>query len=340
MPVGICGGRLLAFGRRAIISEPFTPIKNAMIAAMDLSPNPTPGSAVAADVIKDADITTFMQDVVQASMSVPVLVDFWAPWCGPCKTLGPMLEKIVKAANGKLRLVKVNVDDPKNQPLAQQLRIQSIPAVYAFSKGQPVDGFVGALPESQLKKFVEGLAGGALEDDTATQAIEAGKAALAAQDYPEAAQAFSTALGAEPENPVALGGLARALVGMGEIEEAKEVLAQVPDAQKNHAEVHAAHSAIQLHEEGSQAAHQLKPLEAAVAANPNDHQARFDYALALHGANRAQEAVDQLLDIVKRDRKWNEEAARKQLVKIFEALGPMDPITVDARRRLSSILFA
>ncbi|WP_300299204.1 co-chaperone YbbN [Ferrovibrio sp.] len=312
-----------------------------MTAAMDLMPNPTTGSAASAgaDLIKDSDITTFMQDVVQASMTVPVLVDFWAPWCGPCKTLGPMLEKIVKAANGKLRLVKVNVDDPKNQPLAQQLRIQSIPAVYAFSKGQPVDGFVGALPESQLKKFVEGLAGGAVED-TAAQAIEAGKAALAAQDWAEAAQAFSTALGTEPENPAALGGLARALIGMGEIEEAKEVLAQVPEAQKDHADVHAARSVLQLHEEGSHAAHQLKPLEAAVAANPNDHQARYDYALALHGANRPQDAVDQLLDIVKRDRKWNEEAARKQLVKMFEALGPMDPITVDARRRLSSILFA
>lgn len=312
-----------------------------MTAAMDLMPNPTTGSAASAgaDLIKDSDITTFMQDVVQASMTVPVLVDFWAPWCGPCKTLGPMLEKIVKAANGKLRLVKVNVDDPKNQPLAQQLRIQSIPAVYAFSKGQPVDGFVGALPESQLKKFVEGLAGGAVED-TAAQAIEAGKAALAAQDWAEAAQAFSTALGTEPENPAALGGLARALIGMGEIEEAREVLAQVPEAQKDHADVHAARSALQLHEEGSHAAHQLKPLEAAVAANPNDHQARYDYALALHGANRPQDAVDQLLDIVKRDRKWNEEAARKQLVKMFEALGPMDPITVDARRRLSSILFA
>jgi putative thioredoxin len=322
---------------------------------MDLSPKPAAGlpgltagpagtpaaaPAAAADLIKDADITTFMQDVVQASMQQPVLVDFWAPWCGPCKQLTPALEKLVKAANGKLRLVKVNVDDPKNQPLAQQLRIQSIPAVYAFSQGQPVDGFVGALPESQLKKFVEGLPGAGAIEDSAAQAIEAGKAALAAQDWAEAAQAFSTALGVEPENPAAFGGLARALIGMGEIEEAKEVLAQVPAAQHEHADVHAARSALQLHEEGSHAAHQLKPLEAAVAANANDHQARFDYALALLGANRSQEAVDQLLDIVKRDRKWNEEAARKQLVKIFEAMGPMDPVVVDARRRLSSILFA
>jgi putative thioredoxin len=306
------------------------------------APGTAPGAAAApaGDAVKDADITTFMQDVVQASMTTPVLVDFWAPWCGPCKTLGPMLEKIVKASNGKVKLVKVNIDEPQNQPLAQQLRIQSIPAVYAFSGGQPVDGFVGALPESQLKKFVEGLAGGALEGDTATQMIEAGKAALAAQDWTEAATAFSTALGAEPDNVPALAGLARALIGMGEIEEAREVLAQVPDSPVEHADVAAARAALQLHEEGAEAAGQLKPLEDAVGANPADHQARLDYAAALMGANRQQEAIDHLLEIVKRDRKWNDEAARKQLVKIFEALGPMDPLVVDARRRLSSILFA
>jgi putative thioredoxin len=303
--------------------------------------SPAPGAAAGANAaVKDADITTFMQDVVQASMQVPVLVDFWAPWCGPCKQLGPALEKIVKAANGKVRLVKVNVDDPKNQPLAQQLRIQSIPAVYAFSKGQPIDGFVGALPESQLKKFVESLTGGALEGDTAAQMIEAGKAALGAQDWTAAAEAFSGALGAEPDNVAALGGLARALIGMGEIDEAKEVLAQVPEAQANHADVAAARSALELLEQTAGAADQLKPLEAAVAANPNDHQARYDYALALVGAQRNEEALNQLLELVKRDRKWNDEAGRKQLVKMFEALGPMDPLVVDARRRLSSILFA
>ena len=292
----------------------------------------------AAELIKDSGLATFRQDVLDASRAVPVIVDFWAPWCGPCRQLGPMLEKAVLAAGGAVRMVKVDVD--QNPEIAGQMRVQSIPAVYAFSGGQPVDGFVGALPESQLKKFVEGLAGGTLEGDTATQMIEAGKAALAAQDWAEAASAFSTALGTEPENVSALAGLARALVGMGEIEEAKEVLAQVPHAPVEHADVAAARAALQLHEEGAQAAHQLKPLEDAVAANPDDHQARIDYAAALMGANRQQEAIDLLLDSVKRDRKWNDEAARKQLVKIFEALGPMDPLVVDARRRLSSILFA
>lgn len=299
-----------------------------------------PAAAAAGDLIKDADITTFMQDVVQASMQGPVLVDFWAPWCGPCKQLTPALEKLVKGAGGKLRLVKVNVDDPKNQPLAQQLRIQSIPAVYAFSGGQPVDGFVGALPESQLKKFVESLPGAGPVQDAAADAIEAGRAALGTQSFEDAAAAFSEALGAEPENPAALGGLARALIGMGEVEAAREILDGVPAAIAEHAEIAAARSALQLLEDGAKAAGNLKPLEDAVAANPNDHQARYDYALALVGDNRQAEALDQLLDIVKRDRKWNEEAARKQLVTMFEALGPMDPLVVEARRKLSSILFA
>ncbi|WP_290977778.1 co-chaperone YbbN [Ferrovibrio sp.] len=304
-------------------------------------PGTNPGMApAAADLVKEIDITTFMQDVVQASMQQPVLVDFWAPWCGPCKQLGPALEKATLAAKGKFKLVKVNIDDPRNQPLAQQLRIQSIPAVYAFSKGQPVDGFVGALPDSQLKKFIEQVVGGAVGDSEAVQLIEAGKAALAAQDWAAAGEAFSGALGSEPENPAALGGLARALVGLGELESVEEILAQVPPAHENHADVASARSALQLAQESAGAAGELAALEAKVAADPKDYQARYDYALALVGANRQGDALDQLLDIVKLDRKWNDEAARKQLVKIFEALGPMDPLVVDARRRLSSILFA
>lgn len=293
-----------------------------------------------ADLVKDVDITSFMQDVVQASMQQPVLVDFWAPWCGPCKQLGPALEKATIAAKGKFKLVKVNIDDPRNQPLAQQLRIQSIPAVYAFSKGQPVDGFVGALPDSQLKKFIEQVVGEAVGDSEAVQLIEAGKAALTAQDWAAAGEAFSGALGSEPENPAALGGLARAMVGLGEFEAVEEILAQLPPGQENHPDVASARSALQLAQESAGAAGELAGLEAKVTANPQDHQARYDYAVALLGANRQQEALDQLLDLVKRDRKWNDEAARKQLVKIFEALGPMDPLVIDARRRLSSILFA
>ncbi|WP_430395678.1 tetratricopeptide repeat protein [Ferrovibrio sp.] len=304
------------------------------------APAAAPGASPAGDLVKEIDISTFMQDVVQASMKQPVLVDFWAPWCGPCKQLGPALEKAAVAAKGKFKLVKVNIDDPRNQPLAQQLRIQSIPAVYAFSKGQPVDGFVGALPDSQLKKFIEQVVGEAVGDSEAVQLIEAGKAALAAQDWAAAGEAFSGALGEEAENPAALGGLARAMVGLGELEAVDEILAQVPPAHENHPDVASARSALQLARESAGAAGELAGLEAAVNADPKNHQARYDYALALLGDNRQGDALDQLLELVKRDRKWNEEAARKQLVKIFEALGPMDPLVVDARRRLSSILFA
>jgi len=299
-----------------------------------------PAPAAAGDLVKDGDITTFMQDVVQASMEVPVLVDFWAPWCGPCKQLGPAIEKAVRAAKGKLKLVKVNVDDPRNQPLAQQLRIQSIPAVFAFSKGQPVDGFVGALPDSQLKQFIEQVAGAGATASQAAEQIEAGKAALAAQDWAAAGEAFSGALGEEPENPAALGGLARAMVGLGDLEAVEEILAQVPAAHAEHPDVAAARAALQLLQQAASATGDTAALEARISSNPNDHQARYDYALALLAAQRQADAVDQLLDLVKRDRKWDDEAARKQLVKMFEALGPMDPLVVDARRRLSSILFA
>lgn len=303
-------------------------------------PAAAPATAAAAgDLVKDGDITTFMKDVVQASMDVPVLVDFWAPWCGPCKQLGPAIEKAVLAAKGKLRLVKVNVDDPRNQPLAQQLRIQSIPAVFAFSKGQPVDGFVGALPDSQLKKFIEQVAGAGAAGGAA-EFIEAGKAAIAEQDWASAGEAFSKALGEEPENAAALGGLARAMIGLGDQEAAEEILAQVPPAQAEQADVAAARAALQLAKQAASAAGDLGDFESRLAANPNDHQARYDFAIALLGAQRQADAMDQLLDIVKRDRKWNEEAARKQLVQMFEALGPMDPLVMDARRRLSSMLFS
>ncbi|MBN9528658.1 MAG: co-chaperone YbbN [Alphaproteobacteria bacterium] len=305
---------------------------------MDLTPN---AAAPAGDLIKDSNMSGFMADVIKPSMQVPVLVDFWAPWCGPCKTLGPALERIVQAQGGKVRLVKVNIDEPENQPLAQQLRIQSIPAVYAFYKGQPVDGFVGALPESQLKQFVQGLMGGKqLAADPIETLIEEAKAALEQGDYEAAADGFEAVLQQDPAHAQAAAGLARALLGFSQLDEAKAVLDSLPADKQTHAEVQAARSAIQVAEEASAAAGELGAFEAAVAANPGDHQARFDLATALLGANRREEAAEALLEIFRRDRKWNDEAARKQLVKLFEAWGPTDQLTIDTRRRLSTLMFA
>ena len=292
------------------------------------------------DAVKDSNMATFVADVIQASMKVPVVVDFWAPWCGPCRQLGPLIEKIVRGTGGKVRLVKVNIDEPQNQPLAQQLRIQSIPAVYAFSKGQPVDGFVGALPESQIKQFVERLTGDRLAPDPLQQLLEHGKAALA-ENNPEAAiQAFSAALEQDPGVPAALAGLARAYLAQGELDIAREVLDQAPPELAKDSEMAAARTALTLAEEAAAASGHLSELEAKVAADADDHQARFDLALAQVGAGQREAAVDNLLAMVRRDRTWNDAAARKQLVKLFEAFGPADPLTIDARRRLSSILFS
>ena len=304
------------------------------------SQTPDGPMAGGADLVKDSSMATFMQDVIEASREVPVLVDFWAPWCGPCKTLTPVLEKVVRAAGGKVKLVKVNIDEPQNQPLAQQLRIQSIPAVYAFQDGQPVDGFMGALPESQVKQFIERLAGGEMAGDPVEEALEQGREALEAGDLELAQQAFAAVLQQEPENAAAIGGLLRCMVASDALDKAKEMLARVPAKLADDEEVKGARAAIELAERSQAAAGQVGELAAKVEANPKDHQARYDYALALLGAHRREEAVDQLLDIVRQDRKWNDEAARKQLVELFDTFGQTDPLTIETRRRLSSILFS
>ena len=297
--------------------------------------------AAPADLVKDSDQNKFAKDVLEASRTVPVIVDFWAPWCGPCKTLQPIIEKVVRAANGKVKLVKIDID--KNQMLAQQLRIQSIPAVYAFFGGKPVDGFMGAVPESQVKAFVDKLiaasGGVAGEANELAELLEHAKAAVAQNDMDLAAKIYSEILGVEPTNVTALAGLARYNVGLGDMEQAKELLAQIPAKEKTHADVVAAQAAIDLAEH-AKAAGPVDDLKAKAAANPKDFQARLDLALALWAGSQKQEAIDELLAMIKADRNWNEAAARQQLLKFFEALGFTDPLAVDGRKRLSTILFS
>jgi putative thioredoxin len=303
---------------------------------------PGAGAAGGENLIKDSNTEQFMADVIETSMQTPVIVDFWAPWCGPCKQLGPVLEKAVRAAKGAVRLVKINID--QNQELAAQMRIQSIPAVYAFYQGRPVDGFVGALPESQIKSFVSRLVratgGAAAGPSPVEQALEQAKSALASGDTGTASALFGQVLAHEPQNAAAAAGLARCYISAGEIARAKEVLDRVPAEQANDAEVQAARSALELAEQASASSGALPDLRQRVAQNPNDHQARYDLAMALYAQGDRETAVDELLEIVRRDRGWNDEAARKQLLKLFEAFGPTDPLTLSARRRLSSILFS
>jgi len=300
---------------------------------------PAPGGAVDA-AIKDGSTATFMTDVIDASAQAAIVVDFWAPWCGPCKQLGPALEKAVKDSKGAVRLVKINVDE--NPELAQQMRIQSIPAVYAFRDGRPVDGFVGALPEAQVKQFVQrlaALAGGEAPSPIA-DALALAKEANTAGDTARAVNIWTQVLQHEPENVDALIGLARAALANKDIAGAKALLERVSADQANHADVAAAKTALELAETGQKAAGEIGKLEARLAADAKDHQARLDLAVALFAAGEREKAIDQLFEIIKRDRAWNEEAARRQLLKFFEAIGLADPLTVAARRRLSAILFA
>ena len=292
--------------------------------------------AGAADLIKDSSEATFMVDVIEASKDVPVIVDFWAPWCGPCKTLGPQLEAAVKAAKGKVKMVKVDVD--QNQQIAGQLRIQSIPTVYAFHQGQPVDGFQGAVSEAEVKRFVEKLSALA-GDDGLSEAVEAAEAMLEEGAAVDAAQTFAAILGEEPENAAAYGGLVRAHLATGDTDQAEALLANAPEAIASSAEVEAARAQLELARQAADAG-PLGDLSAAVEADPDNHQARFDYALALHAAGQVEEAVDQLLDLFRRDREWNDGAAKTQLFTIFDALKPEDPIVLTGRRKLSSMIFA
>jgi putative thioredoxin len=290
----------------------------------------------AADVVKETTTQGFMKDVIEESKRQPVLVDFWAPWCGPCKQLTPILEKTVKAAKGKVKLAKMNIDE--HPAIPGQMGIQSIPAVIAFSNGQPVDGFMGALPESQVVAFLERLTKGKISGED-QDLLKTADEALANGDPATAADIYAQLLAEDSGNIPALAGLARCYVETGNIEQAKKTLAMVPETKANDAAVTAARAAIELAEKAKSVG-PLDELQAKVTANPLDHQARFDLATALNAAGRREDAANNLLEIVRRDRKWNDDGARKQLVQFFEAWGFADPAAVEGRKRLSSILFA
>jgi putative thioredoxin len=294
-----------------------------------------PGVA-GADIVKDATISTFAKDVLEASRSVPVLVDFWAPWCEPCKQLTPILEKVVRSFNGKVRLVKVNID--QNKTLAGQLHIQSIPTVYAFRDGRPLDGFQGAQPESAVRAFVERLVGEEAAMDAAA-ALAAADQALEAGDLQGAAEIYAVVLQEDPQNPAALAGLARCYLKSGDVARAEQTLGLVPPDKRDVAAVASVRAALELAKMAGQAG-DVAQLKAKVDAEPANHQARIDYAVALAARGNKSEAIAQLLESFRRDRKWNDEAARKQLVTLFDAWGPKDPATLEGRRRLSSLMFS
>ncbi|MGB8068800.1 MAG: thioredoxin [Pseudolabrys sp.] len=293
-------------------------------------------TATAADVVKDTTTQGFMKDVIEESKHQPVLVDFWAPWCGPCKQLTPVLEKAVKAAKGKVKLTKMNIDE--HPAIPGQMGIQSIPAVIAFSNGQPVDGFMGALPESQVMAFLERITKGAVGAEE-KDLLKVADTTLAEGNAVGAAELYAQILAEDSSNVQALAGLARCYVGTGALDQAKQTLALVPEAKRNDAAVAAARAALEVAEQAKSIG-PVADLEQKVLANPLDHQARFDLAVALNANGKREDAVKHLMEIVKRDRKWNDDGARKQLVQFFEAWGATDPATVEGRKRLSSLLFS
>jgi putative thioredoxin len=296
----------------------------------------TTAAAATDTTIKEATTQSFVKDVIEESRRQPVLVDFWAPWCGPCKQLTPILEKVVRGAKGKLKLVKMNIDEHPSIP--GQMGIQSIPAVIAFVNGQPADGFLGALPESQVLAFVERLTKGRVSAED-KDLLKGADAALAEDDPAGAAELYARVLADEPTNVQALAGLARCYVASGALDQAKQTLAMIPESKHGDAAVAAARAAVELAEQATSLG-PINELEQKVAANPLDHQSRFDLALALNAKGLRKEALDHLIEITRRDRKWNDDGARKQLVQLFDAWGPNDETTIEGRKRLSSILFA
>ncbi len=303
---------------------------------IELGQTPAPS---ADGLVNDVTEASFMADVVEASQTIPVIVDFWAPWCGPCKTLGPQLEKAVISAKGAVKMAKVNVDE--NQGIAGQLRVQSIPTVYAFWQGQPIDGFQGAVPESEIKAFVDRVvaAGGGAADGGLDDAVEAAEEMLTDGQAEDAAQTFQAILGEEPAHAGAYGGLVRALIALDNLDEAEATLNGAPAEIAETPELEAAFAQLELAKQ-AQNAGPLGDLQAALEADPNDHQARLDYAQALYAGGQAEAAVDELLDLFGRDKEWNDGAAKAQLFTIFDALKPNDPIVLNGRRKLSSMIFA
>ena len=289
------------------------------------------------DLVKDTTTAGFMTDVIEASKTQPVLVDFWAPWCGPCKQLGPLIEKVVREAKGAVKLVKMNIDE--HPAIAQQMGVQSIPAVFAFADGRPVDGFMGALPESQIKEFIARIAGPSAAEAGLEEVLASAQAAFEEGDVAGAAEIFAAVLQEDRENIAAIAGLARCLISSGELDRAQQTLALAPPDKENDPLIAGARAALELAEQTADLG-DLGELAGRLEADANDHQARFDLALALNARGDREDAVNHLVEIVRRKRDWNEEAARKQLVQFFEAWGPTDPMTIEARRKLSSVLFS